>query len=102
MFLRCTLTAAPGVDSVYLGRPWRPFAKTAFLYCEMGKHIRPAGWDNWSSEEREKTTFYAEYGNTGPGAGLSERVGWSHQLTALQAGRFCAENHPETLYIVFV
>ena len=88
VFMRCKLTAAPGVDSVYLGRPWRPFAKTAFLHCEMGKHIRPEGWDNWSSAIREKTTFYAEYSNTGPGADTARRVAWCHQLTELEAARY--------------
>ena len=31
----------PGVKKVYLGRPWRPYAATAFINCEFGNHIRP-------------------------------------------------------------
>ena len=50
----CKLTANPGVDKVYLGRPWRPYAATVFINCEMGKHIRPEGWHNWGKEENEK------------------------------------------------
>lgn len=88
VFLDCELTAAPGVDKVYLGRPWRDFAKTAFINCEMGPHIRPEGWDNWSSPEREKTTLYAEFGNTGPGASNEKRVPWSHQLSKKQAKKY--------------
>ncbi|MBI1226654.1 MAG: pectin esterase [Bacteroidetes bacterium] len=88
VFQNCQLTAAPGVDSVYLGRPWRRFAKTVFLNCEMGPHIRPAGWDNWSSEENERTVFYAEYGNTGPGADTSGRVTWSKKLKKREAKKY--------------
>ncbi|MCB9082470.1 MAG: pectin esterase [Lewinellaceae bacterium] len=91
VFRYCTLTAAPGVNEVYLGRPWRDFAKTAFLFCDMGPHILPAGWDNWSSPSREKTTVYAEYGNTGPGAAQANRVAWSHQLRKKEARRYLAE-----------
>ncbi len=91
VFLRCRLTADPGVDAVYLGRPWRDYARTAFVHCEMGKHIRPEGWDNWSSEKREKTTFYAEYDNTGPGAQLEDRVPWSHQLSRRESKKYTPE-----------
>lgn len=54
VFKNCKLTAAPDVDKVYLGRPWRPYAATVFINCEMGKHICPAGWDNWRNPENEK------------------------------------------------
>ncbi len=33
VFKNCTLTAAPGVKKVYLGRPWRPYAATVFIHC---------------------------------------------------------------------
>lgn len=85
VFLDCRLTAGPEVDAVYLGRPWRDYAKTVFIRCEMGGHIRPQGWDNWSTPSRERTTYYAEFGCSGPGAGLAERAAWSYQLTATQA-----------------
>ena len=45
-----------------------------FIGCEIGGHIRPEGWNNWRKPEREKTSFYAEYGNTGPGADTSARA----------------------------
>lgn len=80
VFLDCRLTAAPEVQRVYLGRPWRDYAKTVFIRCELGGHIVPAGWDNWSSKEKESTVFYAEYENYGPGATTASRVAWSHQL----------------------
>ena len=37
VFYKCRLTADKDVDKVYLGRPWRPFAATIFMDCELGK-----------------------------------------------------------------
>ena len=88
VFQHCQLTADPGVDAVYLGRPWRDHAKTALINCAMGPHIRPEGWDNWSSPEREHTTEYVEFHNTGPGADVSGRVGWCHLLGKDDAIRY--------------
>ena len=85
IFKHCKLTAEPGVDKVYLGRPWRPYAYTLFIECELGKHIIPAGWHNWGKQSNEETARYMEYKNTGEGANVSERVAWSKQLTKKEA-----------------
>jgi len=92
VFLNCKLTAAPEAKKVYLGRPWRDYAKTVFVNCELGAHIIPAGWSNWSGTQRDKTAFYAEYGNRGPGADISQRVPWSHQLTKKEAKKYTIKN----------
>lgn len=88
VFRDCKLTASEGVDKVYLGRPWRPYAATVFIGCDMGKHICPAGWDNWRNAENEKTVRYAEYGNKGEGAELAGRVKWAKALTSEEAARY--------------
>ena len=85
IFKHCKLTAEPGVDKVYLGRPWRPYAYTLFIECELGKHIVLAGWHNWGKQSNEETARYMEYKNTGEGANASERVAWSKQLTKKEA-----------------
>ena len=85
IFKHCKLTAEPGVDKVYLGRPWRPYAYTLFIECELGKHIVSAGWHNWGKQSNEETARYMEYKNTGEGANVSERVAWSKQLTKKEA-----------------
>ena len=85
VFKHCKLTAEPGVDKVYLGRPWRPYAYTLFIECEWGKHIVLAGWHNWGKQSNEETARYMEYKNTGEGANASERVAWSKQLTKKEA-----------------
>lgn len=85
VFKHCKLTAEPGVDKVYLGRPWRPYAYTLFIECELRKHIVLAGWHNWGKQSNEETARYMEYKNTGEGANASERVAWSKQLTKKEA-----------------
>jgi pectinesterase len=91
VFLNCKITAAAGIGNVYLGRPWRGFAKVAFLNCEMGAFILPEGWDNWLNTENEKTVNFLEYKNTGAGADRSKRVSWSHELTKKEASNFTKE-----------
>jgi pectinesterase len=88
VFLNCKLTANDEAKQVYLGRPWRAYARTVFIGCEMGAHIRAEGWENWRNPENEKTAFYAEYKNSGPGALTAGRVAWSHQLTKKQAAAY--------------
>lgn len=81
VFNHCRLTAESGIDKVYLGRPWRPYAYTLFMNCELGSHIVPAGWHNWGNKDNEQTARYLEYNNAGPGAATKERAAWSRQLT---------------------
>ena len=92
VFHNCRLVHDADTDSVYLGRPWRPFARTVFLECEMGDHIRREGWHNWNKKDAEKTSFYAEYGNYGPGAPTGGRAGWSHVLSDRQAREYAPAN----------
>ena len=87
IFYKCRLTADKDVDKVYLGRPWRPFAATIFMDCELGKHIRPEGWHNWNNAKNEETARYAEYGNKGEEASTKNRVKWSKQLSKKEAAK---------------
>ena len=91
VFNHCRLTAAQGINKVYLGRPWRPYAHTLFMNCELGIHIVPAGWHNWNNPDNERTARYEEYNNTGEGANTKERVAWSRQLTKKQAAAVTIE-----------
>lgn len=96
VFFNCNLIADSNVNKVYLGRPWRPYAKTVFIHSGLGNHILPQGWDPWKGDamfpNKEATTYYAEYGNTGKGAAINERVSWSKQLTAKQAKIYTLKN----------
>jgi len=88
VFLNCKLTADAAFQKVYLGRPWRPFAKTVFINTQMGNHILPAGWSVWNKNENHKTTFYAEYGSTGPGFVKESRIEWSRQLSKKESKQY--------------
>lgn len=92
VFNNCRLLAAEGVDKVYLGRPWRPYAHTLFMNCEMGRQIRPEGWYNWDNTDNEKTARYEEYNNRGEGASPKTRVSWSRQLTKKEAAKVTIQN----------
>ncbi len=90
VFNHCTLTAAPGAANIWLGRPWRPYAKVIFLNTEMGAHILPAGWREWHPGETHsiETAYYAEYNSSGPGAHRGERDPHTKLLTAAEAAQF--------------
>jgi len=89
VFLDCELTADTTLaQRVYLGRPWRPHAQVVYLRCKLGRHIAPAGWDNWKNTENEKTAYFAEYKSTGPGAGDAARVPWGRQLAPKEAKKY--------------
>ena len=77
VYRNCRHTADPNVKKVYLGRPWRPYAYTAFIDCEMDGHITPAGWDNWRNPDNEKTARYIESGSRGAGSDTARRVSWA-------------------------
>lgn len=91
VFFDCKLIAAPEATKVYLGRPWRPNARTIFIRTEMGNHILPAAWDNWGNPENEKTVMYAEYDSKGPGGAKKDRAVWSKQLSAKDASGYTIE-----------
>ncbi|RXM41460.1 pectin esterase [Chryseobacterium sp. CH21] len=78
--------------SVYLGRPWRPFAKTVYIDCELNSTIKAEGWHNWNKTEAEKTTLYAESNSKGAGANMTQRVPWSHQLNQEERKKYTPEN----------
>ena len=93
VFKNCKLTAAPGIDKCYLGRPWGAYAKTVFIDCELGEHIVAEGWHDWEKPgkpDTKKNSYYAEYGSTGPGA-RGPRVKWAHTLKPRQLADYTFE-----------
>uniref|UniRef100_A0A7N0UNQ6 Pectinesterase n=1 Tax=Kalanchoe fedtschenkoi TaxID=63787 RepID=A0A7N0UNQ6_KALFE len=79
----------------YLGRPWRPFARTVYLESYMDDFIDPAGWTKWGggisdSDDGLATLYYGEYENYGPGSGTGNRVGWEgfHVMDYYDASNF--------------
>lgn len=88
VFRNCKIEGSAKAGSVYLGRPWRPFSKTVFMGCEMSEVIHPKGWHNWNKPDAEKTAFYAEYANVGPGSNSGDRVPWAKHLSKEEAAKY--------------
>lgn len=92
VFYRSRFTGERGIGAgtVFLGRPWREWAKTALIECELGEHINPLGWHDWGKEAAHTRALYAEYGSTGAGADMSRRADWVKRFTKADAER-CLE-----------
>ena len=82
VFYHCNFISDCPDHTVFLGRPWRNYAKTVIVQCNLAKHIKPQGWFDWNKQEAHNTTYYAECDNTVDGVAIdvSDRVEWSHQL----------------------
>jgi pectin methylesterase-like acyl-CoA thioesterase len=93
VFDHCHVTAEPGADHIWLGRPWRSHASVVFMNTELPVQINPAGWSEWLHNDQPSlpTVFYAEYRSTGPGAKPEARDPHAHQLTAAEAAKFAAK-----------
>lgn len=77
VFNRCYVTGDHEITPVYLGRPWREYAKTVWVECSLGEHIHPAGWDNWDDPDNEQTVDYREYHREDASVWRSSRVSWA-------------------------
>ncbi len=76
VFESCRFTGECPQETVYLGRPWRNFAKTVILRSYLGPHIFKEGWHNWGKKDAESKLFYAEYQNFGAGFVPEARPSW--------------------------
>ncbi|KAJ7955369.1 Pectinesterase [Quillaja saponaria] len=95
---KCSITAnsdlAPVKHSVqsYLGRPWTSYSRAVVMESNIGDVISPRGWIEWPGQGNyvNRTLYFAEYANEGPGAGTSGRVQWPglHVIGAEEANRF--------------
>lgn len=104
VFSRCSLISdsCPRA-SVYLGRPWREFARTVFLECSLDAHIHPEGFHDWNKPKARNTVLYAEYRNYPGQEALSAqceggcclpfpgRADFVAELTAAEAAHFSKE-----------
>ncbi len=90
VFYKCRLTGDCPKHSVFLGRPWREYAKTVFIKCEMGEHIHPEGWTDWNKPHGH--FYYGEYHSYGPGAAADKRISYSHQLSEEEVLKYTISN----------
>ena len=92
IFNNCKVVLAKGVDKLYLGRPWRPYAMTLFMNTELPEGILAEGWHNWRNPDNEKTARYMEYNNTGKGSATSKRVTWAKVLSKKEVEKYTLKN----------
>jgi pectin methylesterase-like acyl-CoA thioesterase len=79
----------------YLGRPWRECSRTVVMESELPDFIDKAGYLPWNGDFGLKTLWYAEFGNTGPGASTAGRVSWpgfKKVISKADATKFTVEN----------
>ena len=85
VFHQCHLTGDCEPGKAYLGRPWRKFARTLFLACEMDACVANCGFIDWDAN-RVITPRCGEWRSTGAGA-CAERHLSQRMLTDEEAGR---------------
>lgn len=90
VFDHCRFDSDCPEHTVYLGRPWRSYAKTVFIHCELGAHIKEEGFHDWGKPEAHYNTYYGEYGSFGPGA-MGKRAEWLHNLNEDEAALYARD-----------
>ncbi|KAK4492602.1 hypothetical protein RD792_003420 [Penstemon davidsonii] len=99
--MNCKIAAAADLLPVlsqfksYLGRPWKQYSRTVFMFSKMESVVEPRGWLEWNATFALDTLSYGEYSNRGPGSNTSLRVTWPgyrviRNLT--DASQFTVEN----------
>ncbi|MBR3764030.1 MAG: hypothetical protein IKK57_05695 [Clostridia bacterium] len=83
VFHRCRLTGDCEPGQAYLGRPWRRFAHTLFLECEMDECVAPEGFQDWG--DNKLTRRCGEYGTMGARADQTPRHPAAARLTEEEA-----------------
>lgn len=88
IFRKCRFTSDCPAETVYLGRPWRNYAQTVLLNCEIGAHIRAEAFHDWDKTEARETVFYGLYGCYGEGFRPDRIAPFVRLLTDDDAKRF--------------
>ncbi|GAU48522.1 hypothetical protein TSUD_243000 [Trifolium subterraneum] len=85
-FVHCDITGT-GHDT-FLARSWLGQSKVVFAYSTMTDVLNPKAWNNDLHPEYEKTVYFGEYKNTGPGANTKGRAPFTKQLTEAEVKPF--------------
>ncbi len=90
VFDRCRITAEPGIERLFFGRPWRPYGTVVFMNTRIDAPLDPAGWSEWHPGETHslETATYREFRSTGPGANDGARDPHSRQLSTAEAKQY--------------
>ncbi|MBQ9765571.1 MAG: pectin methylesterase [Lachnospiraceae bacterium] len=101
IFNHCRFTSDCPSKKIYLGRPWRDYAKMIVMNSYIGEHIYSEGWHDWDKPHAHETIFFGEYNNYGPGADISHRAPFVHILTDDEAKSYdlSADDDTDKAYI---
>lgn len=91
VFVDSKLTSDPGVTGNWLGRidaSSYPASHVAYIDCEMGKHINPAGWQVTGVDSGQLRFWeYRSKDPSGAAIDVSKRIAASKQLTEQTAAQ---------------
>lgn len=102
----CHFTAEPGFmagkdkTKVFLGRPWRQYARTVIMDSQLDDIFEPEGYQSWIGTLYHETCSFYEYNNKGVAATNSAmRVKWPgvKQLSPVEAAQF----YPQTFFELY-
>ncbi|WP_347304568.1 pectinesterase family protein (plasmid) [Croceibacterium sp. TMG7-5b_MA50] len=88
VFHRSRFTAGTAPGGIYLGRPWRPYARVVLIDSQVDAPFAPGGWREWKPgmTDNSASATYAEYRTTYTrGAPERSRI---RQLTAEEAAQW--------------
>ncbi|XP_073020609.1 pectinesterase 2-like [Primulina eburnea] len=86
VFAHCKVTGTG--NHAYLGRAWMPYARVVYAYSEFSDAVNPEGWSNNLNAQNNKTVYFGEYNNKGPGSAQGKRAGFTKKLNDAEAKQF--------------
>ncbi|CAM8993378.1 unnamed protein product [Rhodiola kirilowii] len=86
-FVHCSVTGTKK-NVTYLGRSWMPYPRVIYAYTTMGDTVNTLGWSDNNRPDTDKTVFFGEYKNSGPGGEAATRVKFTKQLSESEVAPF--------------
>ncbi|CAL0308028.1 unnamed protein product [Lupinus luteus] len=85
-FIHCDVTGT-GTGTL-LGRAWMSKSKVVFAYSNLGRVVNKVAWSNNFHPEYDRSLYFGEYKNVGPGADLKGRYKYTKILNDVEAKPF--------------
>jgi pectinesterase len=85
VFRNCSITGDADEHTVYLGRPWREYAKAAFINCSISSVVNGNIFIEWNDTDKHKNSCYEICNCTGEAMENATPVQWCHLLAASEA-----------------
>lgn len=92
VFIDCDFKSDAADGTVYLGRPWREYAKTVLINCHLDAHIHKNGFSKWNDTDRHKTCYYAQYKSYGDGYSEDTLAEWTNVLSDSEKEAYTIDN----------